>query len=895
MAGPARAAGRGRTILEWAVEGVLFPVPRLLWRRLGAGRAVAVVLLAIGTAGNAAGGSEAVYYVAPGGSDAPGAGPAAKPWATISAAVWNAPETGGTILVRDGLYQGNVKISRKFRGLLVIRAENAYRARLRNDDYQTLSIWDAANVAVMGFDIARGKYPTDSPLCAQIARSESIALVDNIMHDSFNNDVLKINEASRNLLIMGNVFYNQEGPAGQHIDVNGATEVTIRDNIFFNDYSGSPYGGKDSHGFIVVKNSGGVPEARRTRIACNVFLNWVGGTGSNFVLFGEDGLPFYEYQDAVVENNLMIGNSAERMRSPFSSKGAKNIVFRNNTITGDLPSSAYAVRFTQGGPGVMNKSFQLLNNIWSDPFGTMGNFADGFREEAVNLVIDRNLYWNGGQPIPIGRLREKRVAQYTDDRRAIVADPKLPPIGQVVLPRWTGESFRSGTKTIRKEFERLVRLYGAPGASSAAIGAADPAKSPRRDILDRVRGARPDLGAVQVGAASSGLRIVLAAERLTGGGSSTLNQVVLRGPAGRDGLRVSLRSADPNLASVPASVRVPPGAAQAWFNLSTFEVRRATRVAIVGTAGKRRGRAVLTLTPAGVSDVNLGPETLTAGADHSTRNLVYMDGVAGKEGLTVALSSSKPDLVSVPESVRIAPGKSYSEFFPVHTHFVAAQTTATITARLGSSRASGTVTLAPPKFQVILRNDGVAGEMITGPNRVTLGSPAPAGGGTVALSSSDPGLFKAPKTIPVGAGRVVAEFLAETGAAAARTDITVTARYGGETATARCWVVPLRPFRLRPSGPIPSGGKGSVGLTLNGPPAKDTRVDISVPAGAPVVVPATVVVPAGHWGTTIPVEGKMVSSRRTVKLTASRRGEGVSVDLEVVAPQPDRLRSQGGR
>ena len=107
----------------------------------------------------------------------------------------------------------------------------------------------------------------------------------------------------------------------------------------------------------------------------------------------------------------------------------------------------------------------FANNIWCDPTGRMPRFSDS-EAQAVppgsKQVLLNNLYWNTGKPVPA---EAKDVLTPDRDAKRIVADPRLGSPGQdVTLPRWDPSkgTFLSGQKTIRGEFERLVKLYGTP-------------------------------------------------------------------------------------------------------------------------------------------------------------------------------------------------------------------------------------------------------------------------------------------------------------------------------------------------------------------------------------------------------------------------------------------------
>jgi hypothetical protein len=235
-----------------------------------------------------------------------------------------------------------------------------------------------------------------------------------------------------------------------------------------------------------------------------VFLNYEGGTGTNFVLIGEDGRDFYEAFDVLVENNLMLGNSSNTMRAAFGVKGSRDVTFRNNTVSGDLPALAYAMRLNREGANLQVNNVFFYNNIWSDPTGTMGagngggsnDFSDTPPEDILAITIHNNIYWNGGTEIPINQNDEVNI---DDDAAAITADPLLANPDGLQTPWWqpTQGQFADGSTTIRAAFVNLVTLYGTPAAMSPVIDAADPTNSPTDDIFGNPRDGSPDIGALE--------------------------------------------------------------------------------------------------------------------------------------------------------------------------------------------------------------------------------------------------------------------------------------------------------------------------------------------------------------------------------------------------------------
>lgn len=455
--------------------------------------------------------AQSTYYVATTGSDASGNGSSANPWATITHALDNAVN-GSTILVKPGLYTGRVRVRGSFNSGVAVRSEIPYQAKLRNND-RVLTFYDdpagCHGITFDGFDIAHD----GAGAAALVVHIEGngtgavhdITIQNCILHDSYNNDIAKINHACYNITIRGNLFYNQTG-SDEHIDGNSVRNLVIEDNIFMNDFAASGRTNTNStSSYIVLKDSDNTDiytGAQQIKVRRNIFLNYEGGVGTNFLLLGEDGNPYYEAWDVMIENNLMLGNSNNTMRAPFGLKGAKQVTFRNNTIVGDLPSNAFAFRFNVEINNPNNDSIYIYNNIWSDPTGTMGDFSDTPIGETILFQLDRNLYWNDGNAIPADLVND--LININDDARALQGNPQLGSQSGLIPPHFNGITFvfADGSTSIRQAFEQLVNNYGALPVGSIAIDSADASLSPSNDILGNPRGTVPDLGAFEFGTAT---------------------------------------------------------------------------------------------------------------------------------------------------------------------------------------------------------------------------------------------------------------------------------------------------------------------------------------------------------------------------------------------------------
>ncbi|MGC8882120.1 MAG: right-handed parallel beta-helix repeat-containing protein [Bryobacteraceae bacterium] len=136
---------------------------------------------------------------------------------------------------------------------------------------------------------------------------------------------------------------------------------------------------------------------------------------------------------------------------------------------------------------------------------------------------------------------------------------------------------------------------------------------------------------------------------------------------------------------------------------------------------------------------------------------------------------------------------------------------------------------------------------------ITLSSPAPAGGVTVALSAAPSGVVSLPASVLVPAGAAGAQFLIQAGAVTTETTVVVTAAWNGKSLQTTLTIRPATvqpvlatlgkiscsPCRLRP------GQDFSVTLQLAAP-APSGGVLVRMASGsAALKVPASVVIPAG--------------------------------------------------
>jgi hypothetical protein len=180
----------------------------------------------------------------------------------------------------------------------------------------------------------------------------------------------------------------------------------------------------------------------------------------------------------------------------------------------------------------------------------------------------------------------------------------------------------------------------------------------------------------------------------------------------------------------------------------------------------------------------IASNTMLVVAGSGATGTVRLGGGAPAGGAVVTLSSAS-SAVHVPASVTVPAGTTTATF-AITTSAVSAPTLATISATYDGATQTMTFTVNPAPASVatltsfvLPRSTEPSGGSLTA--RVTLSSPAPAGGAVVTLTSSVPSIVHLPATLTVKAGATYAAFMITTRYTPRNVTATLTATYAGTT------------------------------------------------------------------------------------------------------------------
>jgi trimeric autotransporter adhesin len=349
--------------------------------------------------------------------------------------------------------------------------------------------------------------------------------------------------------------------------------------------------------------------------------------------------------------------------------------------------------------------------------------------------------------------------------------------------------------------------------------------------------------------------------------------LTLSAPAGSGGQAVSLVSTVPTVATVPSPVMVPAGATGINIEVTPGTVG-STTITAAAAGFTSASVTVNVVAPA----IYVTPDSSFLSLSNSMNVKVTLSAPAPAGGIYVIFSGTPNNILGVtPDSVTIPGGATTTSF--------------TVT---GLALGTGTVTAASPGYPtgsasitVITAGNITLGSGVTlapgqtAPISVTLDSPAPAGGLTIALKSSDSNVATIPASVVIAAGALTAN----------PAPIVTGVNYGTATitATASGYNSGIRTVQVTDKltfspGTLTIPASDTQNLTLSlGQPAPSTGLVVTLSSDATSVatVPATVTIPAGTKTAQVAVTG-VAQGSATVHASAAGVTEGTSL---IIVPQ----------
>ena len=272
---------------------------------------------------------------------------------------------------------------------------------------------------------------------------------------------------------------------------------------------------------------------------------------------------------------------------------------------------------------------------------------------------------------------------------------------------------------------------------------------------------------------------------ISGGGKVTgAIKLATAAPAG--GQTVTIAGSNP--AAVPATqVTVPAGATSASVVIAPNGVDSSTPVTLTASSGGVSKTAALTVTPAALGALSIGPNPVYGGAKASA--IVTLNGKAGPSGAKVALVSTNGTTIPAGTAVTIAAGASSAtySFTPAP---ITSDTSTTVTATLGSVSKAVMLTIKAATLSAISVSPISIRNGTKGTAAVSLLGVAGPTGVAVSLSSSDGSAIPAGTSVTIPANASHASYSFTPKAVSANTTITVTATQGAISKSAVITITP---------------------------------------------------------------------------------------------------------
>ena len=265
------------------------------------------------------------------------------------------------------------------------------------------------------------------------------------------------------------------------------------------------------------------------------------------------------------------------------------------------------------------------------------------------------------------------------------------------------------------------------------------------------------------------------------GGRAASATVALSAAASGSGATIQV-SSDNGAAEPPATVTIPFGSISATFSIPTSIVTASQTANLTASFGRSSKTTPLTVVP--VLQLTLKSDAVVGG--NSVNGTVTLGEAAPVAGVNLTVQCDNRTIAQPPLTVTIPSGQT-SVAFTITTVPVMVARTVTITVTYAGSTQSASLTVNPVGSASLATLTISPDHVTSGANATgtaTLGAPAPLGGTSINLLSSNVFVAQVPQFISVPQGGTTATFTIVTSHVIAAQTVTITATAAGVGKTA---------------------------------------------------------------------------------------------------------------
>jgi hypothetical protein len=278
---------------------------------------------------------------------------------------------------------------------------------------------------------------------------------------------------------------------------------------------------------------------------------------------------------------------------------------------------------------------------------------------------------------------------------------------------------------------------------------------------------------------------------------------------------------------------------------------------------------------------------------------IQLTSAVGANGSVINLTSSNPNVLSVPATVSMPANTAWTQF-QVKAGQVTANTPVTITATMSSGTATAQTTILPISIKSIVVNPTSLNGGGQGQATISINGIAPTAGVTVSLSSSSPAVT-VPASVKVPSGGSQAAAAVQANSVTANTPATITASLNGASVSSKITITPQgQPTGITLSPSTINGSGGSTAfISVAAPASTDQFFAVTSSNPAVAQVGNEVAIPAGSTTGSIDITTEPVQTQTLITITVSGGGVSHSATLTmnpIVAPTTRSLGvTAGGR